>query len=112
MGWDVIVLKVDSSQRMCNDVSELATLPLGSRSKVIEIVHSMFPKADISDSQWIVVDGEGYSLQISVYEGDPVEAMLINIHGEASALDDVIRLCEKGGWMAFDTAQGNFVSSS
>jgi hypothetical protein len=110
MGWDILILNVPNHNQTVPDLTDTPVVPLGTRTEVIRAIQSAFPESDVSDPSWIVVDDKNYSLQISVYQGDPVEAVMINIHGDTGALDALRLLCEATGWRAFDSVEGNWVN--
>ncbi len=109
MGWDLIVLRVPDYVKAVADLRDHAALALGSRDDVLRTISAAFPQADTSNPVWVVVDGEGYTLELNIGEKEPIESLMIFVHGSAEAIRAIEHLCVRGGWRAFDTAAGDFI---
>ena len=109
MGWDLIVLQTASTISTVSQLTDQSVEPLGSKDRVLNIVKTVFPDSDVSDPGWIVISTDSYSIEISLIEAAQVESLMLHIHGSSAAIDAIERLCEAGGWRAFDTAAGEFL---
>ena len=112
MGRDLIVLNIPERIETVSQLGDGPLEPLGSRDRVLDMISAVFPDIDTSDPKWIIATRQEYSLSFSIGGEEPVEVLLITIHGSQAALDEVKRLCELNGWRAFDSAEGEFIDFS
>ena len=111
MGRDFLMLNLPEAVKSISQLAEDLVRPLGSHDYVLEMLSAAFPDTDVSDPGWIFVTHRDYSLSFSLGHDEPVEVLLITVHGKQSALDEIRRFCGRTGWRAFDSSTGDFLGS-
>ena len=110
MSWDVLV------HRFPRDIEAIEGLPddfkpsaIGSRAEVAQAVRKVFPGANISDLGWLVIDGEGFSIEVSTGEEEPCDGFMLHVRGGDAALGAVIQLAQLFEARAFDMSSCQFL---
>ena len=109
MGRDLLILNTSDDLKATLQLDGIATKPLGTRKQVLSIIKAVFPDIDVSDPQWVIVTRPTYSLTFDMSEHEPVDVLLVTVHGEEIAVDDVRRLSKATGWRIFDSTRGEFL---
>ena len=109
MSWDVFIQDLPPDARRIADVpDDFQPRPLGSRKDVQVRITSRFPDADLSDPFWVKVHRDGYSIDISFGDDDPVTGLTLHIRGSDDAVKAVISLIDVVGGRAIDSWTGEF----
>ena len=84
MSFDIFVLDLPRDVRTVEDIPpEFLPGPLGSRSKVLDAVRSVFPLVSLDSSGWATIEGPEYSVELNLGVEDPVESFALHIHGDS-----------------------------
>jgi hypothetical protein len=109
MGRDLLVLHASDDPQAASQLDSSNIKPLGTRKQILSIIKALFPDTDVSDPKWVIVTRPNYSLRFSMSDQEPVDALLVTVHGEEIAVDDVNRLANATGWRVFDSSRGEFL---
>ena len=112
MSRDLLMLNVLGAVESVSQLTGSSLRPLGSRDHVLNVIREAFPNTDVSDPKWIVVARQDYSLSFSLGSEEPLEALLITVHGKSGALNEIKRLCRLTHWRAYDSSIGEFLNFS
>lgn len=109
MSRDLLVLNIPDKISPFLQNTDIFLTPLGSREYVLKIIQKAFPEIDISDPVWIVLAHQDYSLRFSLGDEEPIDAMLITVHGKQNAFNEIKHLCELANWRAVDSSTGELL---
>jgi hypothetical protein len=107
MSWDVFVQDLPPDVRSIKDVpDEYQPRPLGRRDEVIGRIRTVFPDVDFSDPSWGHLRQEGFAVDISMEEGDPVTGVTLHVRGSDDAVGAVVDLIAAIGGRGVDSWTG------
>lgn len=111
MSWDVSIENIPSTYERFADLPEdFQAPPLCSRKELESILVNLFPEILTNDQRsWMVLEGDDFSIEFDSGDDDPVESVLLNVRGEAPALEPIRKLCEATGWRALDLSEGDYI---
>lgn len=113
MSWDVYLMKVPENINSMEQLDdEFDPQPLGDRDEILCTMKELYPTADFSDTEWIILDTNDYSMEFAVSGNDPVDSITVFIHGNENCIDVVEKICDRMGWKAVDTGTGDFMDFS
>ncbi|MCM2577925.1 hypothetical protein [Streptomyces meridianus] len=93
MSWDLLLMPVPDENAVFDELPEDGEGPsLGRRAQVLAALAGTMPDADLSDPAWGVLEGPTWSLEINVSDSDPVEAIMLQVHGTG---DDVLTVVHR-----------------
>ncbi|MEO0479357.1 MAG: hypothetical protein AAF196_07750 [Planctomycetota bacterium] len=105
MSWDIFVQDLPSDARSIQDIPEdFEPRPIGSPDAVIAGIRSVVPHADFSDPTWGRIDGEDYSIEVSISGGSSCDGFALHVRGGASAARVVHDILEALDLRALDMA--------
>lgn len=103
MSWDVFVQSIPEGVQDVRDIpDDFVPDPLGPRDVIVAGIRDVFPAVDFSDPEWGHVEGDGYSIEISLNAEDPVKSFALHVRGDTAATDAVAALLDRLGLRAFD----------
>ena len=109
MGWDLTVLNIVNSPETLEQVQDDAVLPLGSREYVASIIQKTFSDVDITDTSWLVVTRQKYSIEFDIGRNNTVTYLTIHVHGDIESVDAISLFARTSGWSFLDASIGNFI---
>lgn len=110
MGWDLTILNVVDGSLSIDEIGETSIEPLGTKETVIQKLIEVFPYTDRSDPDWLVFQGEHYSLEFSLGANNEIDSFMIHVHGDnEGAVNAIARLYKHTGWSVLDAAIGDFI---
>jgi hypothetical protein len=112
MSWDVILMRVPSDIVTIDDFPKDFSSELGPRSEVLPTLANILPELDLTDPAWGILDGEGFSIEFNIGDGDPIETIILHARGSDSAIKAIQQICEYTGWRAIDTGTGDLINFS
>lgn len=106
MSWDLLLMPVPDDSAAFDELPEHDDVPsLGQRAQVLAALAGTMPDADLSDPAWGVMEGPTWSLEINVSDSDPVEAIMLQVHGTGDDVLTVVhRVAEAVGGVVMDCA--------
>jgi hypothetical protein len=110
MSWDVNIYRFPSDIENVAQLSDDFKLAaLAPRTQVAESLKQLFPEADISDLSWLVVDREGFKIEISTGHAEPCLGLTLHVRGEKCPLAEVTQIAEHFAARAFDMTAYQFL---
>jgi hypothetical protein len=102
VSWDLFVMRLPDG---VDNVDELPTdfvpEPMGTRAEVLDAIVGLVPSADFSDPTSLVINGPGFSIEVSVTE-DPVRTFTCSARGDEAAIPIIVGIIGQLGATAFD----------
>ncbi len=109
MSWDVLVQDFPmDAERIADVPDDFVPSSLGSRSNLIAKIQEVVPFADFSDPSWGLLDGEDFSIEVSLGASEEVEGFAFHVRGSDTGAAVVADILEKLKLRAFDTTTGEF----
>ena len=103
MGWDMLVMKLDRPIGSTDDWPDDYSPPaIGSADEVRNAISGSFPQTDWSDPLWGICDAEGFALEFSLGEAQPVDSFAVHVHGSGDPVRPLLGMCAAQGWTALD----------
>ena len=110
MSWDVIV------HRFPQDIETTEQLPdgfkppaIGSRAEIAQSIRTIFPDANISNLGWLVVDGQGFSIEVNIGNEEPCDGFMLHVRGGEAALGAVMQIARLFEARALDLSSCEFL---
>ena len=107
--WDIILMRMDASVNLVEELSGNIEAPLGSRAEVLFFLEGLLPEADFSDPARASYHAPGYSIEFDLGDEDIVETLTVRLYGEETALVQLQRMCILSGWRALNMSTGTFI---
>jgi hypothetical protein len=74
-----------------------------SHAQIIASIRRVVPAADFSDPEWGQIDGDGYSIEVSIKRVEPMRSFALHCRGDSQAVDYVVaHILDELGLQAFD----------
>ena len=109
MSWYILVQEMPSDAVRIADIpDDFQPAPLGPRDVLIEQIKAIVPAADFTDPAWGLIDGPGFSVEVSLGEGEVVQGFAFHVRGGDAAAGLVADILESLGLRAFDMTTGEF----
>lgn len=109
MSWDVIVFNLSRKAQSVEEINESILIPIGTKTDFKKLMDQNYQNL-IWNGNWGRIERTDYSIEFSL--GDTEESFsntVFHLHGE-NAIYDLIDLCKKNGWQAFDTGLGQMLN--
>ncbi|MFF3250127.1 hypothetical protein ACFYWP_03765 [Actinacidiphila glaucinigra] len=111
MSWDVLLLPLPEELTSIDDLPvDHVSLPVGSRSKVHEVLRSAVPDIDLTDPAWGQLLGPTWVIEFNIGTGDPVESVMLHVRGgEDDVLPVIFRVSRAMGCRPLDCSDGELL---
>jgi len=110
MSWDVTVYRfprdIETVEQLADNFKPPAIAP---RAEVAQSLKLLFPDADISDLSWLVVDGQGFKIEIYTGKKEPCDGLTLHVRGSDGALNAVTQITLNFKARAFDMTACQFL---
>lgn len=107
MSWDIVLIKTENNTE---DIAQI-TLPIPfCHKEFLNVVKTNYPQTDCSNDCYLVLEGEGYSIEFNIAGGEPIYTIILHVRGEKEPLQVISFLCDHFQCRAFDTYLGDFLS--
>lgn len=105
MSWDLFVQHIPTHVNHVREIPDgFRPEPLGRRSEIIGRILDVVPTADFSDQSWGSFEGEDFSVEFSMGDGEEVDSFALHVRGGETAAGFVADLLTRCGWRALDPA--------
>jgi hypothetical protein len=112
MSWDVFVQDIPADAVTVDDIaSDFVPAPIGKRSEVIQKIMNVVPFADFSNPSWGTIDGEGFSIEVSMGEVEELGYFAFHASGDERAAAVIADILSYLNLRAFDTGTGDIFNS-
>jgi hypothetical protein len=109
MSWDIFVQDLPASAERVGDIpDDFRPRPVGRRSQIIERIIEIIPAADFSDPSWGRIDGEDWSIEISMGAQEECRGFAFHVRGGDAAADAVSAILRRLNLRALDSQTGEF----
>jgi len=109
MCWDIFVHDFPSHLASAADIpDDFEPGPIGSRSDVSAKILEVFPGTDFTDPCWGVIDGAGWSFEVSIGKNEPCTGFALHVRGGDGAADAVAAILNRLEPRAIDMQTGEF----
>lgn len=109
--WDIVLMKSDRAT-MAELFDHSVPPPLGDGEEVRSKLTAAAPTIHFHEPTWAQLQGDGWSIDLTVGSEEPVESVLLHVHGGAETLETVRRMAEALGARALDCSTGTFIDFS
>jgi len=110
MSWDVTIYRfprdIETVVQLADDFKPPAIAP---RAEVAQSLKRLFPDADISDLSWLVLNGQGYKIEINMGRKEPCDGFTLHVRGSDRALNAVTQIALNFEARAFDMTACQFL---
>jgi hypothetical protein len=112
MSWDIYVQDMPSDVAFVREIpNDFKPRSLGSRSWVISKIKEIIPMADFSDPSWGRIDGDDWSIEVSVGKEEECTGFAFHVRGGEGAVGAVASILDHLNLRAFDAQTGEFFVS-
>jgi hypothetical protein len=109
MSWDIFAMDVPHEFKSVEVVPlDFKPKSLGTRSAVIVKIKEVFPTADFSDPSWGLIDGDGWSIEVSMGEDGECDGFTLHVRGSDGAVAAVTSILDGLRIRAIDAQTGEF----
>jgi hypothetical protein len=110
MCWDVTICRfpkeIETIEQLPDNFKPLAIAP---RMEIAESLKRLFPDADVSDLSWLVLDRQGFKIEISTGHNELCEGLTLHVRGSDEALGAVTQITRYFEARAFDMTTCQFL---
>lgn len=111
MSWDLFLQHVSGEYATVESIpSDYSPPAIGSREELIRKLHEAIPEIDFSDPSWGILDGPGYSIEISIGERAELRGIALHVRGAGEAIPIVSKIVAASELRAIDAQTGEFFS--
>ena len=113
MSWDVIVQDIPADAVRVDDIAnDFVPAPIGKRSEVIRKITEVVPFANFSNPSWGMIDGEGFSIEVSLGEDEELGYFAFHARGTDQAAAVIADILSYLDLRAFDTGTGEIFDTA
>lgn len=108
MSWNVIIMPLQGSPF---DPTEppVDDAILGDVASVRAKLEQSWPELQWTAADAAVFRSARWHIEVNLQADGPVESFLLHVQGAGDPVSAVSRLCRDHGWVAFDTAAGDYL---
>ena len=109
MSWDILAMAMPDVNSMSDVPSDFIPPPIATRDELISRITEIIPFSNFTDPSWGIIDGDEFTIEISMSNPECVDCIGFHVHGEtvggACCVSEIITHL---GIKAFDTTTGEF----
>ena len=103
MSWDLFVQDIPASATSVTEIpDDFRPSSIGKRADIIVQIQEVVPTADFTSPDWGVIDGPGYSIEVSMGKVEDVHGFALHVRGNDQMVFVVADILEHLGLRAFD----------
>ena len=103
MSWDIYVQDIPASLRSVAEMpGDFEPRLLGKRADIIARIQEIVPTADFASPTWGLIDGPGFSIEVSMGDMEDVRSFAFHVRGGDLAAFVVADILHHLGLRAFD----------
>ncbi len=96
MSYDIFVQDIPSSVQCVEDVPEdFCPESVGRRSEIAAVITAVAPEVDFSDPSWGIIEGGGWSIEVSLGQEEEVLGFAFHLRGSGeeplSVIAEILR---------------------
>ena len=86
MSWDIYVQNFPPDAATIDDVpKDFVFATIGTRAEIIRTIKDVAPFADFSDPSWGKIDGDKFSIEVSLGNDEELDSFAFHVHGDNEA---------------------------
>jgi hypothetical protein len=112
MSWDII------AQDLPADVAAVAEIPddfqprpIGNRHQLIARIRKVVPQIDFTDPSWGIIEGDDWSIEVSIGEEDICNSIGFHVRGADGAVGAVAAILDELKLRAIDCQSSEFFTT-
>jgi hypothetical protein len=110
MSWDVLFQDLPPGIRAIDEIpSDFRPGPLCTRAELVAAIRVAAPAAVFSGPWFAVLDADGFSIEVSAGDADPVRSVMLHVRGAEGALPVIRALSAALGRTAIDCSAGELM---
>ena len=108
MSWDILVMNSDKPVDFDN-----GDWPhFKSRQAVIESIKQTFPESKWEDPSWGVLRNGKAIIEFNLGSKEEMDnTFMLHVRGGNDPTGEIVRLCKRHGWVAYDTSGEQFIDN-
>lgn len=108
MSWDIFVQDLPAAAKSVADIrADFRPASIGKRSELVEKIKEVVPTADFSDPSRGLIDGDGWSIEVSITSED-CRGFALHVRGKDAAVGAVAEILQHLNFRALDSETGEF----
>jgi hypothetical protein len=109
MSWDIFVQDLPSDAKCLADIApDFRPAPIGKREEIIDGIIATVPTVDFSNPCWGLIDGSGWSIEVSIGPEEECRSFAFHIRGGDGASAVVAAILQRLNLRALDSETGEF----
>jgi hypothetical protein len=109
MSWDIFVQDLPSEAKRVADIpSGFRPSLIGKRSEIIDSIIRVIPTADFSDPSWGLIDGQDWSIEVSLGPEEECPGFTLHVRDGDGAVGAVAAILRQLNLRALDSQTGEF----
>ena len=109
MSWDVVVCNFQGSPPDSPEELPDELEPLGTAAAVRDSISKYLPGVNWTDARSGDYSGEGFNIELSLDDDDPVETVMLSVHGGGDPLSAIMSFVLPNNWSLLDGSTGAFL---
>lgn len=110
MSWDVLIINtLGKSPQSVDECQDSDCAPLGKAADVRKKLSKHLPGIDWSEKRWGHFQGEGHHIEFNVGHDDPVQTIMLHVHGGGDVIAAIVQFARPLGWSALDCSTSEFL---
>ncbi|WP_070138637.1 hypothetical protein [Crocinitomix algicola] len=105
MSWDVVLLK----EKFDSNNKDYQPPTLGKKTELISKLTKIIPNLDFTDTNWGVMEGDGFSIEFNIGNTEDVDSIMLHIRGGGEPTKVIQRIMQEFKWESLDCSTGNFM---
>lgn len=109
MSWDIFIQQFPDGARNVAEIPDTFTAtPIGKRDDIVAKIRSVLPETSFNDPDWVVFEGDGYSIEFGVADGDLLYGVTMHVRGSDEVLPHINAVLDALKLRAIDSWTGEF----
>jgi hypothetical protein len=109
MSWDIIAQDLPGNAISVQDIpDDFKPQAIGDRDELIAKIREVVPEADFSNPSWGIIDGDDWSIEVSIAEQNNCGSIAFHVRGGDGAVAVVAAILNKVQLRALDCQAGEF----
>ena len=103
MSWDIFVQDIPLTAKSVSEIpANFEPRLLGTRAEIIARIRDVVPVADFTSPSWGLIEGAGFSIEVSMGNREEVRGFAFHVRGGEIAASVLADILQHLGFRAFD----------
>ena len=112
MSWDIIAQDLPQSATSVEEIpDDFQPQPIGNRTQLIAQIRQVIPQADFTDPSWGIIDGDDWSIEVSMGGTELCESIAFHVRGGDGAIGAVAAILDELKLRAIDCQSSEFFTA-